>query len=352
MWGPGRVRSAVPAQHAERVLEVAIPRRLSDGAIEAITSKRATSRRRSRWSTPSPWAARSPTSTRRTPPSRTRAAPYMVSIDGMWTDEVSDEDSIAWVRRRGRTSRNTARARCTSTSPAWAGRGASAGVEHRVRAQPAAPRGGEGGVRPDELLSGQQQHRAGLENAGAQARKAPPARIRIRRWPALGADLVGRSRTGTPARRRRRTGFRHSTAAHRTRPGDFVRRGRTVAGHRCVGIDHRHDPRFQRDLIADQAARIAAAVGALVVAADPLADVVEADLAEEGCPQLGLAADLRPLLVVERALLVEDLERNLIAPDITSNAARRTRAIVGSLKPSSRAVNSAKCPSTHRASGR
>ncbi|MGH2966983.1 MAG: FAD-binding oxidoreductase [Solirubrobacterales bacterium] len=28
----------------------------------------------------------------------TRSAPYMVSIDGMWTDEVSDEDGIAWVR--------------------------------------------------------------------------------------------------------------------------------------------------------------------------------------------------------------------------------------------------------------
>jgi hypothetical protein len=28
----------------------------------------------------------------------TREAPYMFSIDGMWTDEVSDEDGVAWVR--------------------------------------------------------------------------------------------------------------------------------------------------------------------------------------------------------------------------------------------------------------
>jgi hypothetical protein len=28
----------------------------------------------------------------------TREAPYMVSIDGMWTDQVSDEDGIGWVR--------------------------------------------------------------------------------------------------------------------------------------------------------------------------------------------------------------------------------------------------------------
>jgi hypothetical protein len=28
----------------------------------------------------------------------TRTAPYMVSIDGVWTDEVSDADGIAWVR--------------------------------------------------------------------------------------------------------------------------------------------------------------------------------------------------------------------------------------------------------------
>jgi len=28
----------------------------------------------------------------------TRTAPYMLSIDGMWTDEVSDADGVAWVR--------------------------------------------------------------------------------------------------------------------------------------------------------------------------------------------------------------------------------------------------------------
>ena len=28
----------------------------------------------------------------------TREAPYMISIDGMWTDEVSDEDGVAWAR--------------------------------------------------------------------------------------------------------------------------------------------------------------------------------------------------------------------------------------------------------------
>jgi hypothetical protein len=53
-----------------------------------------------------------------------------------------------------------------------------------------------------------------------------------------------------------------------------------------------------------------------VVAEDPVADVVEADVTEEGRSQLGLAADLRPLPVVERAPLVEDLARNLIPPDI------------------------------------
>jgi len=71
---------------------------LSDGAIEAITSNAA--------DRPAPLtlvntfamggaiADVDPEDTA----FATREAPYMVSIDGMWTDEVSDEDGIAWVR--------------------------------------------------------------------------------------------------------------------------------------------------------------------------------------------------------------------------------------------------------------
>ena len=51
------------------------------------------------------------------------------------------------------------------------------------------------------------------------------------------------------------------------------------------------------------------------MAEDPLADVVEADLAEQRRSELGLAADLGPLLVGKRTLLVEDRGRELIAPD-------------------------------------
>src|SRR6185295_1201953 len=91
---------------------------------------------------------------------------------------------------------------------------------------------------------------------------------------------------------------------------------RTVTSHGRIGVDHRHDSSFQRDLVADQAARIAVAVGTLVVTADPLADVVEADIAEEGRAQIGLAADPCPLLIVERPPLLEDLGGNLIPPDV------------------------------------
>jgi hypothetical protein len=71
---------------------------LSDGAIEAITSNAA--------NRPAPLtlvntfamggaiAEVDPEDTA----FATRDAPYMVSIDGMWTDEVSDEDGVAWVR--------------------------------------------------------------------------------------------------------------------------------------------------------------------------------------------------------------------------------------------------------------
>ena len=58
-----------------------------------------------------------------------RSAPYMVSIDGMWTDAADDEANIAWVRSPGTPSRSSGPAGSTSTSPAWPTRPASAGVD-------------------------------------------------------------------------------------------------------------------------------------------------------------------------------------------------------------------------------
>ena len=44
----------------------------------------------------------------------TRKAPYMVSIDGMWSDAADDDANIAWVARRlGRRQASTGPVRST-----------------------------------------------------------------------------------------------------------------------------------------------------------------------------------------------------------------------------------------------
>ena len=48
-----------------------------------------------------------------------------------------------------------------------------------------------------------------------------------------------------------------------------------VRGHRRIGVGDRQDPSLERDLVLAQAARIAAAVGTLVMGQDPLADAAE-----------------------------------------------------------------------------
>ena len=43
----------------------------------------------------------------------TRTSPYMVSIDGMWTEAGDDQANVAWVRSAWRTSASTEPVRCT-----------------------------------------------------------------------------------------------------------------------------------------------------------------------------------------------------------------------------------------------
>ena len=60
------------------------------------------------------------TSARRTRRSRPATSPYMVSIDGMWTEAGDDDANVAWVRSAWERRRaSTAPVRSTSTSPAW-----------------------------------------------------------------------------------------------------------------------------------------------------------------------------------------------------------------------------------------
>ncbi len=82
---------------------------------------------------------------------------------------------------------------------------------------------------------------------------------------------------------------------------------RTVAHHRRVGVSHRQDARLQGNLLADEATWITATIGALAVAEDPPAYVFQIDIAQNRRCELGLTANLGPLLPGQRAFLVDDL---------------------------------------------
>src|SRR6185437_12264914 len=103
--------------------------------------------------------------------------------------------------------------------------------------------------------------------------------------------------------------------ATQLRAGALVRTSRpirAIAHHRRVGIGDGQDPRLQRDPLAAERARVAAAVGALAVAEDPLADVLEADVGDQGGAELGVAVHLDPLGRRQRSALADDLGRYLV----------------------------------------
>ena len=66
-----------------------------------------------------------------------------------------------------------------------------------------------------------------------------------------------------------------------------------VRGHRGVRVGHREDLPLERDLVIAQPARIAAAVGALVVGQDPLAHPAELRRADDPHADLGMALAAR-----------------------------------------------------------
>src|SRR5919204_3564287 len=79
-----------------------------------------------------------------------------------------------------------------------------------------------------------------------------------------------------------------------------------IRRHSLVRVGYGQDSRLQRNLLALQALRVAAAVRALVVSEDPAAEVAELRPREEAGGDLRGGAHLRPLVVVEWPGLVED----------------------------------------------
>ena len=93
-----------------------------------------------------------------------------------------------------------------------------------------------------------------------------------------------------------------------------------VGGHRLVGVGHGEDARLERDLVPAQAARVAEAVGALVVSEDPLAQVGELGARQEARADLGVRVHLLPLALVERAGLREHAVRDADLADVVQHA--------------------------------
>ena len=82
-----------------------------------------------------------------------------------------------------------------------------------------------------------------------------------------------------------------------------------VGTHRVPGVAAGDDPRLERDLLAGEAVRVAAAVPALVVRADDQTDVAHeaADAVEHLLALDRVGLDQLPLVRVELAGLVDDL---------------------------------------------
>ena len=133
---------------------------------------------------------------------------------------------------------------------------------------------------------------------------------------------------------------------------DRVRPVGAIADDRGVGVGDREDASLEGNLLADQAARVAAAVGTLAVAEDPLTDVLQADIAEQRGRQLWLALDLGPLLLRERTALTENRGRDLLAPHAAHQRREANSVDLRLAEPSSRAVSSAKCTTSRRGLGR
>src|SRR3954471_6025165 len=112
-------------------------------------------------------------------------------------------------------------------------------------------------------------------------------------------------------------------AAEQLRSGLLGRDGRLVDAavrHGLVRVRDGEDPALERDLVAGQAERVAAAVGALVVGEHPRADVLEVGAGQDARAHLGVLAHLGHLVHLERAGLAEDRVGHADLADVVHRA--------------------------------
>ena len=82
-----------------------------------------------------------------------RSAPYMISIDGMWTEPADDAANIEWVRSAYGRARAVQQRKRLPQLHRPRRRGAERRCRQRLRAQPAPARRDQGGVRPGATSS-------------------------------------------------------------------------------------------------------------------------------------------------------------------------------------------------------
>ena len=106
-----------------------------------------------------------------------------------------------------------------------------------------------------------------------------------------------------------------------------------VGGHRLERVGDGEDPRLERDLVAGEAGRVAAAVGALVVREHPRGEIVQVRPAEDARAQLRVLLHLGPLGLGERAGLRRIGSGTPIFPRSWSSPASRTRSTRSGSRP-------------------
>ena len=106
-----------------------------------------------------------------------RGSPYMISIDGMWEDPAADERTIGWIRQTWDEVSRFGTGGVYLNFTGLAGEAPSARRGQRLRPQPEPAGEGEGDLRPGQLLPGEQQHQAGVEDWGRAYRRGLAVRV-------------------------------------------------------------------------------------------------------------------------------------------------------------------------------
>ena len=93
-----------------------------------------------------------------------------------------------------------------------------------------------------------------------------------------------------------------------------------VAGHGLVGVGHREDARFERDVAPAEPERIAGPVGSLVMRVHPAGGFGEAGAFQNLSSDLGVALHLLPFVIGKGSRLEQDVIRQADLAQVVNDA--------------------------------